>query len=157
EVVALLLLGADVHQANGRLWPLEDVAGEDAAHDAVLEQVLRLGADVGADVDEDARTLEGGHDGGDAGPADILEEAPEEQTAGDHGAGVAGADDTLDLLLSQQLPATAYGVIGLLAQGDDGTLVHADGLGTVKERQAVTGADAGQERFDLRLVADQQD
>ena len=54
---------------------LEDVLGEDAAHDAVLEQVLRLGADVGADVEQHARAVQGRHDGGDAGPADVLEEA----------------------------------------------------------------------------------
>ena len=58
-----------------------------------------------------------GHDGGDAGPADVLEEQLEPQAAGDHGAGVAGADDGVDLVLGQELPAAADGVVGLLAQG----------------------------------------
>ena len=43
EVVPLVFLGADVHQADLRLVALENVLGEDAAHDAVLKQVLRLG------------------------------------------------------------------------------------------------------------------
>ena len=44
QFVALLLLLANVHQADGRRRPLQDVAGEDAAHDAVLKQMLGLGA-----------------------------------------------------------------------------------------------------------------
>ena len=76
EVVPLALLLADVHQADGRPFDAEHVPGEDGAHDAVLEQVLGLGEDVGPDVDDDAAALRGGHDGGDAGPVDALEELP---------------------------------------------------------------------------------
>ena len=86
-------LGADVHQADGRLSRLQDMTGEDAAHDAVLEQVFRLRADVGSDVDQDARAAQGRHDGGDARPLHVLQKATQAKPARHHGPGVAGADD----------------------------------------------------------------
>src|SRR5947209_6482540 len=79
--------------------------------------MLRFGIDVGADVDEDTRPAQRWHDGGDAGPANVLEEESQAQTAGHHGAGVTGADDGIHFALGQELPAAADGVIGLLAQG----------------------------------------
>src|SRR5438270_547772 len=74
QLVALLLLRADVQEADPRPVVLEDVPGEDGAHDAVLEQVLGLGVDVGADVEEDGAAMQRRHDRGDAGPAHALEE-----------------------------------------------------------------------------------
>src|SRR5262249_30562274 len=99
ELVALVLLGADVEQADLGLVALEDVLGEDGAHDAVLIKMFRFGVNVGADVEKDGEALLGGHEGGDAGPPDSLEKEPRHEAAGDHGAGVAGADDRLDLAL----------------------------------------------------------
>ena len=101
-------LGVVLVGDQAKVEPL--LPGEDAAHDAVLEQVLRLGVDVGADVEHDDRAALRGHDGGDARPADVLEEQLEQQAAGDHGAGVAGADDTVGLALGQELPAAAEDV-----------------------------------------------
>ena len=92
------------------------------------------------------------------GRRDVLQEALQEQTAGDHRAGVAGADDAVHLSLGQQLPAAADGVVRLLAQGDDGRLVHADDLGAVEDSDAVAVGDAvRQERLDLGLIADEHD
>src|SRR5258707_792906 len=116
QVMALGFLGAGVHEPDLGIGPLQDVLGEDGAHDAVLKEMLRLGADVGADVEQHARALERGHDGGDAGAAHVLEEKLEAEAARDHGPGVARADDCLDLALGQQLPAAADGVVRLLAQ-----------------------------------------
>ena len=102
--------------------------------------------------------LQGRHDGGDAGPADVLEEAAQEQAAGDHGAGVAGADDGLDLVLGQELPAAADGVVRLFAQGHDGRFFHADDLRAVEDLDAVAARRRpARQRLDLGLVADQND
>src|SRR5581483_2526855 len=132
--------------------------GEDAAHDAVLVEVLRLGEDVGPDVEHDAGALEGWHDGSDARPADALEEALEDEPAGDHRPGVAGADDAIDLALSQLLPAAGDGVVGLLAEGLDGRLLHRDDLGAVEGFDARDGATGlGEGGLDLGMVADEDD
>ena len=55
QIVALLFLGADIHQADRRLRTLENVLCNDAAHHAVLKEMLRLGADVCPDVEQHAR------------------------------------------------------------------------------------------------------
>ena len=127
-----------------------------AAHDAVLEQVLRLGTDVGADIEQHARPLERRHDGGDAGPADVLEEQPQGEARRDHGAGVAGTDDGLHLALGQELPAAADGVVRLLAQGHDRRFFHGDDLVQWKiSRRSRTAWALASKRFDLGLIADQ--
>ena len=55
---------------------------------------------------------------GNAGPANIFEEAPQPETARDHRPGVAGADYRGYFALREKLPAAANGVVGLLPQGN---------------------------------------
>src|SRR5437588_1593859 len=50
QVMALLFLRADVHEADGRLVALEDMAGEYYALDAVIEKVRGHLVDVGVDI-----------------------------------------------------------------------------------------------------------
>ena len=66
----LLVLGADVQQADPGVGHPEDLLGVDRAHDAVLVEVLGLGVHVGADVDDDDRPLVRREDRGDPRPAD---------------------------------------------------------------------------------------
>ena len=160
QVGPLVVLGADVHQADPGLGDAEDRLGVDGPHDAVLVQVLGLGIHVGADVDDDDRAAVRGEDRGDPRPSDAGQEhLGVEQRRGDHGAGVARRDDRLDVAAGHQAPAPRDRVVPLLAERLDGLLVHADDLAGVDDRQSVAGrlGGLGQLGLDLRLVADEHD
>jgi len=136
----------------------EEVLGEDRSHDAVLVQVFRLGIDVGPDIQDDAGAFEGRHHRRDARSAHAFQEQTQTETARHQGAGVASTDDGVGLLLGQQLPAAADGVVGLLSQGDHRAFLHADGLGAVKNVDPTAHARvAGQMGLDQGLVSDQRD
>ena len=160
QVGPLLVLGADVQQADSRVRHAQDLLGVDRPHDAVLVEVLGLGVHVGADVDDHDRPLVRGEDRGDARPADAgKEHLGVEQGRGHHGAGVAGRDDRLDLAGGHQPPASGDRVVPLLPQGLDRLLLHADDLAGVDDRQAVARGvgGLGQLGLDPLAVADQHD
>src|SRR5262249_4968066 len=83
-----------------------------------------------------AHPAQGGHEGRNPGPADVLQVAPEAEPAGNHGACVAGADNCLHLVLGQKLPAAANRVIRLLAECHHRTVLHADHLRAMEQLNA---------------------
>src|SRR5262245_6059925 len=129
--------------------------GEHTAHHAIFEQVPRLGEDVRADIQNDATALRDGHDSGDAGPVDALEEPLGSHTARDNGPGVASADKAIHLTGGQQLPAAEDGGVRLSAQRLGRLLLHFDDLRRVNHFNAPGRQLCRVEQWiELRPVAD---
>ena len=154
EVGTLLVLGADVQQADSRVRHPQDLLSIDGPHDPILVEVLGLGIHVGPDIDDDDGPLVRGEDRGDPRPPHTRQEhLGVEQSRGHHGPGVARRDDGLDFPGGQQPPAPGNRVVPLLAQSIDRLLLHADGLAGMDDRQAVTRGVVGLRQLSLDPLA----
>src|SRR5205814_7224731 len=88
ELVALLRFLTDGEEPNGRLLDVEDLLGEDRAHDTELEEVLRATVRVCADIDEDRRPVRGTNRDGERGTAHTRQAADHDEPGGEHRARV---------------------------------------------------------------------
>ena len=145
---ALVLLGADVEEADARAGEAEGVAGVGGAHHRVLQEVVGVGADVGAGVEEHvvAGGVERGPEDGDGRAVDAGRLAEREHGQRHQRAGVAAGDDDRGLARLHRLERAPHaGALGV-AQHARGLVVHGDDAGGVPHLGAL-----GRARRALRI------
>ncbi len=111
---AFLVLAADRHEADGRIFFAEDELRDDRAHDRILEHVNSSGIDVRACVDEHADVVLGGQIARDAGPLDALERRSLIVVEATIAPGVAGAHHGIGVALLDEIDGAIDGRVLLL-------------------------------------------
>src|SRR5476649_195000 len=156
-VIALLLLGPDIEDADGGPCQAEDYMGEGLAHHREIHQLFVTGPDIGAHVQYDALAFEGGPNHGDGRARNTLNDAQPEHGDRHQRAGVAGADRDIGLALLHAIDGMPHRRVLAPAQNMAGLVLHRHPARRMAHmRTALEFGMAGDKRIQLRLVAMQK-
>ena len=116
--------------------PAEDVAHVDGAEVGEADQLPGGAVEVGAAVEHEHRLAAGGKERGDRGALDAVVEAEQHGGGGEGGAGVAGGEEGVGPPLLLQVEADHEARLGLLPDGRERLLAHADDVSRLVDLEA---------------------
>ena len=115
----------------------QDVPHVDGAEVGEADQLPGGAVDVGAAVEDQHRSVGGGKQGGNRGPLDPVVQPEQDGGGGQHGAGIAGGDESVGAAGLLQAETDHDAGIGFPADGGEGLFRHADDFGGLVQLYAV--------------------
>ncbi len=156
-VVTLLLLDADVEQADRGRGEPEHGAGEHVAHHRELDEIAGVAEHIGAEVEHDHVAARRWPDRGHRRAVDPGQRLEDDLGEHQQRAGIAGADHARRLVGGDRVDGDPHGGVAQ-AQRGGGLHVIADHVGRMADGASRRRASmAGEKRREARLVADQQE
>ncbi len=157
-LAALDFLDADIEQADGRPFEIEQHARHGAAHHRQRHQMMRVAADGGAEIEHHRIAARGRPDRRERRTVDAGQHAQAEPRHRHQRAGIAGGDRNVGLALLDGVDRQPHRRgLAAAAQRLARLVVHADGdVGMDDARGRLQRRMFGELRFDQRAVAEQQ-